>query len=352
MLRARISSLVALSLVAFGATTVTMTGAAAAPGDPGTPGTADALHVVSKTEDGDRIVKYRVTTPSLSKSKTTTLRVNVLLPAGYREDESRRYPVLYALPGTSNLADVWLTNIDTIKLTAKLPMIIVMPDGTFDADGGGFYTDWVDQTTTYGVANWETFHTAELVPWVDANFRTKATRESRAIVGISQGGFGSMSYAARHPELFGEAASFSGAVDIYYGIQCQLGAALLIGGIMTGLNQVQPFAPFGDPVTNAANWKAHDPATQVKNLADTRVELFTSSGLPGKTDLTDPAMVGTVSLEFLLHQSNLCFRLAARKAGVRIGWHSYPQGTHAWAYGTRSLKAYLPILMRFFKQAD
>jgi len=347
MLRDRIIGAALLSALILG------TAAAPVLADPGSgaPGTADAIDVVSTTDDGARIVKYLVTTPSLAKSSTTPLRVNVLLPAGYREDESRRYPVLYALPGTSNLADVWLTNIDTIKLTARLPLIIVMPDGTFNADGGGFYTNWVDQTTKYGIANWETFHTAELVPWIDRNFRTIPNRTGRAIVGISQGGFGSMSYAARHPDLFGEAASFSGAVDIYYGVQCQLGAALLIGAIMSGLNQVQPFAPFGDPITNAANWKAHDPATQVKNLADTKVELFTSSGLPGKVDLTDPAMPGTVALEALLHQSNLCFRLAARKAGVKIGWHSYPQGTHAWVYGTRSLKAYLPILMRYFRKA-
>src|SRR3546814_3513099 len=74
----------------------------------------------------------------------------------------RHYPVLYALPGTSNTADVWLDNIDTVEMTESLPLIVVIPDGTFDAAGGGFYTNWVDQTTSRGVANWETFHTQEL----------------------------------------------------------------------------------------------------------------------------------------------------------------------------------------------
>src|SRR3546814_19462929 len=63
----------------------------------------------------------------------------------------RHYPVLYALPGTSNTADVWLDNIDTVEMTESLPLIVVIPDGTFDADGGGFYTNWVDQTTSRGV---------------------------------------------------------------------------------------------------------------------------------------------------------------------------------------------------------
>jgi S-formylglutathione hydrolase FrmB len=347
MLRERISSILVTSLVAIGWTAVPV---AAAADDTGTPGTASAINVVSEREDGDRVIKYRVTSPSLARSATTTLRVNVILPTGYGHD-NRRYPVLYALPGTSNAADVWLTNIDTIDLTAHLPVIIVVPDGTYDADGGGFYTNWVDQKTSRGVANWETFHTAELVPWVDEHFRTIIDRSGRAIVGISQGGFGSMSYAARHPDLFGAAASFSGATSIYYGLTCRVGASLLIAGIMGILNQVQPFAPFGDPLTNAANWQAHDPATQVKKLSNTYIEVFTSTGLPGKNDLADPAVPGTVALEAMLHQSNLCFQAAARASGVKIGWHSYPTGTHAWEYGTRSLRDYLPLLMDYFDDA-
>ena len=348
MLRTRISSAVALTALAIG---LAPTPAHSVPSAAGASGTADAIQVVSKADEGDRVVRYRVSTPSLEKSATTTLRVNVILPADYRERRSRRYPVLYALPDTSNLADVWLTNIETIRLTHDLPLIVVIPDGTYDADGGGFYTNWVDTKTSRGLANWETFHTAELVPWVDREFRTVPDRTGRAIVGISQGGFGSLSYAARHPELYGAAASFSGAVAIYNNVACRLGATLLIGAIMTGLNQVQPFAPFGDPLTNAANWQAHDPASQVKKLSDTDVHLFTSSGLPGRNDLTDPAMLGTVAMEALLHQSNQCFKNAAKVAGVEIGWHNYPVGTHAWEYGTRSLADYLPILMEFFEQS-
>lgn len=313
-------------------------------------GPGAAITVLDRARDGDRVVSYTVSTPSLEMSATTPLRVHVVLPTGYRRHKHRRYPVLYALPGTSNKAGVWLTNIHTLELTKDLPLIVVIPDGTYNGDGGGFYTDWVDQTTTRGIANWETFHTQELVSWVDQRYRTIPNRAGRAIVGISQGGFGSMSYAARHPDLYGAAASFSGAVDIYHGLQCQVGAAALIAGIMTGLNGVQPFAPFGDPLTDAANWAAHDPGSIVRNLAGTRIDLYTSTGLPGQSDLTDPAVPGTAGMEALLHQSNLCFKDAADAAGVPYHWHSYLVGTHAWAYGDRSLKDYLPRLMEFFRE--
>jgi hypothetical protein len=104
MLRTRIFAVLALGALVLGSTVVP------AGAEMGAAGTASAISVVSQSDDGDRTLRYRVTTPSLAKSATTTLRVNVVLPTGYRHD-NRRYPVLYALPGTSNLADVWLTNI-------------------------------------------------------------------------------------------------------------------------------------------------------------------------------------------------------------------------------------------------
>lgn len=315
-------------------------------------GTAAAITIVSTERVSDRVVKYKVKTPSLEMSSSVPLRVNVILPTGYAKNPKRDYPVLYALPGTSNLADVWLKNLDTVNLTRSMPMIIVVPDGTYDADGGGFYTNWVDQSTSRGVANWETFHTQELVKWTDKRFRTIRHRSGRAIVGISQGGFGSLSYAARHTGTYGAAASFSGATSIYYNPICQVGSSLLVSTIMTALNGVQPFAPFGDPVSNAANWKSRDPASIVKNLARTHLEVYSSSGKPSKEELMgDPAVLGTMGLEAVLHVSNKCFKQAADKAGITYGWHEYRVGTHAWMYGDRSLKDYLPRLMKFFAAA-
>ena len=76
-----------------------------------------------------------------------------------------------------------------------------MPDAGFDNDGGSWFTNWVDHRRR-SARKWETFHVDQLIPWVDANLRTIATRRGRAIAGLSQGGFGAMSYAARHPDLF------------------------------------------------------------------------------------------------------------------------------------------------------
>ena len=304
--------------------------------------------MVSEKRDSARVVRYLVSTPSLGNSSSTPLRIDVILPTGYSQHPKRRYPVLYALPGTSSTADQWLDAMDTVQQTKALDLIVVAVDGGYDGNGGGWYTNWLDQDTSLGAANWETFHTQELVPWVDAKLRTVRSRQGRAIVGISQGGFGSLSYAARHTSLYGAAAAFSGAVDIYQDLVCEAGASTLIAGIMTGLNQVEPFAPFGDPATEAANWQAHDPGSNVSRLKHTKVDLYVSQGQPGQSDLSDPSMAAGAGLEAVMHQSNECFKEAADAGGLVYGWHEYATGLHTVPYMNRDLADYLPRLMRFF----
>src|SRR3546814_20337152 len=80
-------------------------GASSAPGSAST-----AIHVVDMQTDDDRVLRYLVSTPSLERSATTPLRINVILPTDYDHHPKRHYPVLYALPGTSHTADVWPDN--------------------------------------------------------------------------------------------------------------------------------------------------------------------------------------------------------------------------------------------------
>ncbi|HVV75789.1 MAG TPA: alpha/beta hydrolase family protein [Mycobacteriales bacterium] len=313
-------------------------------------GTASAIHVISHHHESARVTQYLVSTPSLGMSTTTPLRIDVILPTGYAQHPHRRYPVLYALPGTASTADQWVDQTDTLAQTQRRNLIVVAVDGGYNTDGGGWYTNWVDQHTSLGTANWETFHTQEVVPWVDSHYRTFRSRGERAIVGISQGGFGALSYAARHPGLFGAAAAFSGAVDVYYDPVCEAGASTLVSGIIA-TDGVEPLAPFGDPATNAANWRAHDPGSNVTKLKNTVVDLYVSRGEPGQSDLSDPSWPAGAGLEVVMHQSNLCFKKAADAAGLHFGWHEYDVGLHTEPYMNRDLAAYLPRLMRFFSRS-
>jgi len=299
------------------------------------------LTVVSATESG-RVVKLVVGTAALARPA----RVSILLPDGYA-DATQRYPVLYLLHGTSGGADDWLASGDVEAATAGLPLIVVMPDGGYDGNGGSWWTNWVDQHTALGTADWETFHIGQLVPWVDAHLRTVPSRSGRAIAGLSQGGFGAYSYAARHPDLFASAGSFSGAPDIARNALAKVIGPFVVGGIMA-LDGVEPFSAFGDPVTDQVNWEGHNPASLVTNLRGMDLELWTGDGPPGASDTIDPALLSATPIEVIVHASTHFFADAAKAAAVPYRLTDYGAGTHTWPYWRRDLREYLPRLMDVF----
>src|SRR5207244_1949557 len=80
------------------------------------------------------------------------------------------------------------------------------------------------------------------------------------------GGFGSTTYAARHPDTFVAAASFSGAPEIDRDPDVIVGATAVIEATALFLNQTEPDAMFGPRATNEINWQGHDPSTLMTNL--------------------------------------------------------------------------------------
>jgi S-formylglutathione hydrolase FrmB len=303
------------------------------------------VHVVEVTREG-RLVQVLVQTKALERP----VRVNVLLPNGY-DATHRRYPSYYLFHGTSGGADDWLEMGGVRQATRGRQLITVMPDAGYDSNGGSWFTDWLDQDTELGAARWETFHIDQLIPWVDANFRTFPDRSARAIAGLSQGGFGSFSYAARHPDLFVAAAAFSGAPDIARNPVAKTAASAVVSGTMTGLNGVQPYAPFGDPVADDIVWQGHNPATIVGNLRHTDLQLWAGNGEPGPyDDPTDPNPAGT-AIERFTYQSTTFFAEAATTEDVPFALHDYGAGTHTWPYWARDLRQWLPHVERVLSQA-
>ena len=132
------------------------------------------------------------------------MKMNVLLPDGYKEEESRRYPAIYLLHGYGGDFNEW-KKVGVVEEAAKLPVIIVMPEGD-----KSFYVNHHEDPK----ARWEDYITKEVVEYADKNFRTEADREHRGISGLSMGGYGAMVVGLRHPELFASAASHSGALGV------------------------------------------------------------------------------------------------------------------------------------------
>jgi S-formylglutathione hydrolase FrmB len=285
------------------------------------------ITVLSSQQLDSRLVQLQLSTPAL-KAPTG---VRVLLPAGYDQNPDQRYPVLYLLHGAQGNYTNWTTVGDAEATTAGAPMIVVMPDG----GQGGFYTNWVNRQA-YGPPEWETYHIDELIPWIDDHYRTIAARDGRAIAGLSMGGFGAMSYAARHPDLFDWAGSFSGAVDITH----SLGAAGAIAAVAF-LDGGLPGDQFGNRLLMDLNWQAHDPWVQAPHLRGMTIQIDTGNGAPGPYDgspLGDP-------IEEQVHEMSVSLHNRLLSLGIPHTWDDYGPGTHTWPYWQRDLRQAVPSVL-------
>lgn len=163
--------------------------------------TAPSLQLVSRTRSGR--VETVVTRSDALPFPVTT---KVLLPVSYDSAPTRRYPVLYLLHGSTGDSGSWLAG-GVEDAVGSREVILVMPDG----GAQGWYLDWAQPTP---IVHWESFHIRALIPAVDATYRTTATRQGRAVAGISMGGFGAVHYAQAHPELFAAVSSYSGPMSL------------------------------------------------------------------------------------------------------------------------------------------
>src|SRR5688500_5790297 len=134
-------------------------------------------------------------------------RVRIVLPPGYGTDT--QHPLLLLLHGVGDGSETWTEKSAVEELVAELCAanreqcpVVVMPDSGGKHSETGWYTDWHD-----GSRQWETFHTAVVLPWVREHLAVGGCREATMVAGLSMGGFGSFSYAGRHPDLFVAAAS-------------------------------------------------------------------------------------------------------------------------------------------------
>lgn len=146
--------------------------------------------------------------PIESSALGESVYYSIYLPDGY-EESNRNYPVLYLLHGYTDNETGWTQFGEVQKITDKASsglnvtdMIIVMPDA-----GVSWYINNHDGSVSY-----EDFFTQELIPHIDETYRTRATKEFRAVAGLSMGGYGTLIMATKHSELFTAAAPLSAAV--------------------------------------------------------------------------------------------------------------------------------------------
>jgi enterochelin esterase-like enzyme len=150
-----------------------------------------------------------------SSSLKRPMNVTIYLPKGY--SRAGRYPVLYMLHGYSDNEDKWMpilgmgARVDALIEAGRIaPLIVVMPqiDNSFALN-----TDAIKRLpSAFSSGKYEDYLIKELIPYIDAHYRTDRSRKGRFIGGLSMGGWAALHLAFSHLELFGRVGAHSPAL--------------------------------------------------------------------------------------------------------------------------------------------
>ncbi|MFF0292882.1 alpha/beta hydrolase [Kitasatospora sp. NPDC004614] len=344
-------------LAAIVGTATTTSAVRAAGGTGAPPPMADrfGLTQVEPAVGGPTNFYLTVTTPEV----TGKHHIKIVLPSGYYDDPARRYPVLYFLHGSPD--DPVQQNYPA--LTSSNSMITVIPDG----GARGWYANWLNQNTQVGAQNWENFHLNQVIPFIDANLRTVATKKARAIAGVSMGGFGALHYAQDRPELFSQTASLSGDIDLSVDsmdLRLAVVASLIdaqgaLCGSASGFcgdPNNDPYKPgvdsdalFGTPypVFNADwRWNAADPSQHMDKLSGVGVSIYVGNGRGVPTDLE--FWLEGASKHVKDHMDALGMPYYYVDYGDGSAWGTQCNGGHSAGCWEQDLRDLIPRLERAF----
>src|SRR5215813_12050620 len=145
-------------------------------------------------------------------------KLHIYLPPGYQQDSDRRYPVILMLSSHGNTGQSmlnwrgWDESLDQqldrlIGSGACPPHVMIIPD-TWTRLGGALHLN------SPALGNYADYLLDEIVPYVDAHYRTLAAGAQRGIIGRSSGGYGALYHAMTRPGMFSAVADHSG--DAYF----------------------------------------------------------------------------------------------------------------------------------------
>ncbi|MGH4031716.1 alpha/beta hydrolase [Actinomycetota bacterium Odt1-20B] len=265
------------------------------------------LHIVERNESDPRMWFYRVQTAEVGWNPG--VGVNVLLPDDYHSS-GRTYPVLYLFHGGGTDQDFITFDRAGIRdWTAGKPLIVVMPDGGH----AGWYANPV--SSNVGPRNWEAFHINQLLPWIDANFRTYAEYDGRAVAGFSMGGFGALKYAAKYYGHFASVSAHSGPASL----RRDGGLVVHWANVSSGALDLAGGTVYGAPLWDEARVSADNPVQRVESYRNKRVFLVAGTS-------PDPVNWFDTANETQVLAGQREFRALLDGAGIPYEAHEEPGG--------------------------
>lgn len=234
------------------------------------------------------------------------VKIHVLVPSDPAPDE--RFPTLYVLHGAMGGSGDWVQEgprrAFVLEMAAAHRAILVFPEGT----PFGWYVDSpVDANSQV-----ETHFVRELIPAIDALFPTRTDRHHRGIMGLSMGGHGAITLAAKHPDLFGSASSMSGILDL-----------------TAHPKSWQIPQRLGSLDDNRALWEANSALQLAPRFRDADVRLLADCGIDDTLERQTGAL-----------EDGRAFHERLIELDIPHQWHEHAGG-HTWTYWLERLPEHL-----------
>ncbi len=248
-----------------------------------------------------------------SKLMARAMPYRVIFPQAYTSEKEKRFPVIYLLHGLTGHYSNWTDKTKVAEYALRNNSIIVTPEGD-----NGWYTDSVSTPND----KYESYIVKELIPEIDAKYRTIKERSGRSVAGLSMGGYGGLKFGLKYPELFSLAGSFSGA----------LGADSFTeknaGPIGKSLDSV--LGPEGSETR-----KANDIFAMIRNATPEKIKTF-------------PFLYFDCGTEDFLIQNNRDFMALLVEKKVPHEFRQLPGG-HTWPYWDQQVQEFLRVSDKLLK---
>ena len=251
-----------------------------------------------------------------SKLLARKMPYRVILPVSYKtSNEKTFYPVIYLLHGLTGHFDDWANKTKLADYAEKYNYIIVMPEGN-----NGWYTD----SASVPNDRYESYIIKELIPEIDKNFRTAADKKHRAIAGLSMGGYGSIKFGLKYPEMFALAGSFSGALGAAVWTEKEVGAR----GTAASLLSV-----YG--IEKSETRRNNDIFQMIRDISPDKIKNL-------------PFLYVDCGTEDFLYQNNRDFVSLLQEKKVPHEYRQLPGG-HDWKYWNSQVIEFLELSEKFIK---
>lgn len=242
-----------------------------------------------------------------SNSMQKDLKCVVIKPSNYKK-KKLRFPTVYLLHGYDGWYANWILRVPELKQYAdELGLLIICPEG---GKAGWYFDSPLNPKNKY-----ETYIAKEVPRFIDSAYRTRASKDKRAITGLSMGGHGALYLSFRHPEIFNAAGSMSGVVDLD---QVQ--------------NQYQLQQLIGDTLQYPENWKNYSVLNVIENKP-----------WPSAIIIDDGIDDNFIEGNRRLHQKLLALKIP----------HEYIErpGNHSWEYWRYAVHYQLLFFSKYFNKS-